>query len=235
MRAVILAGGEGTRLRPYTFVVPKPLLPVGNKPVLRIIIEHLVSHGVDEVVLATGYQAELIQAYFQDGASLGVRIHYIREEEPLGTAGPLRLLGGILRPDEDFILMNGDILTRLDFTRMLGQHRVNAADVTLGVRRIEERSPFGVLHIEQGRIVAVEEKQVRVMHVNAGIYILNARIIPDIPPGFYTMPDVINARLAAGRVVDTYHIEEPWLALEQREQMEQANRAPEDWTPVPCA
>jgi NDP-mannose synthase len=235
MKAVILAGGEGVRLRPYTFVVPKPLLPVGNKPVLRIIIEHLASHGVDEVVLATGYHAELIQAYFRDGEWLNVRIRYIREEQPLGTAGPLRLMGSILGPNEDFILMNGDILTRLDFTRMVGVHQSQRADITLGVRHIEERSPFGVLHIENGQIVRVEEKPVRVSQVNAGIYVLNERIIADVPPGFYTMPDVINARLLAARPVDTYHIDEPWLALEQREQMEQANREPEAWTPVPCA
>lgn len=234
MKAIVLAGGEGTRLRPYTLVVPKPLLPVGNKPVLRIIIEHLCSHGVDEVILATGYQAELIRAYFGDGADLNVRLRYIREEQPLGTAGPLRLLDGVLTPHEDFILMNGDILTRLDFTRMVKQHREAAADITLGVRRIEERSPYGVLQLDDGRITAVEEKQVRIIHISAGIYVLNARIIADIPSGFYTMPDVINARLAAGRPVETYQIDEPWLALEQQEHMEQANRAPDAWTPVPC-
>ncbi len=236
MKALILAGGEGTRLRPYTFVVPKPLLPVGNKPVLRIIIEHLKAHGVDEVVLATGYHAELIQAYFGNGTNLGISIRYVREEQPLGTAGPLTLLNGMLQKEEDFILMNGDILTKLNFRRMVERHKERGADVTLGVRRLEERSPYGVLHLENEQLVRVEEKQVRVSYINAGIYVLSQRVLSEIPQrSFYTMPDVINTRVRQGLPVEVYQIEEPWLALEQPEQLEQANRAPEDWTTVLCA
>lgn len=235
MKAVILAGGEGTRLRPYTFVVPKPLLPVGHKPVLQIIIEHLCSHKVKEIFLAIGYLGELIEAYFGDGERYDVNITYLREVKPLGTAGSLRLLGDRLSSGEDFILMNGDILTKLDFARMVQVHRSRQADVTVGVRRLEERSPYGVLHMRDDVLVAIEEKPTRVSYVNAGIYVLNQRVVSDIPEDtFYTMPDLVNGRLQRGQRVEVFHINEPWLALEHPQHLEEANRAPERWTSVPC-
>lgn len=236
MKAVILAGGEGTRLRPYTFVVPKPLLPVGRKPVLQIIIEHLRSHDVREIVLAVGYRGELIEAYFGDGARHDVGITYLRETKPLGTAAPLALLGDRVAAGEDFILMNGDILTKLDFRRVVASHQGRAAELTMGVKRLEERSPYGVLRLDGDALAGVDEKPLRVTHVNTGIYVVNERALREIPRDtYYTMPDLVNARLAAGRPVNVFHVEEPWLALEQPEHLEEANRAPEQWTPIPCA
>lgn len=235
MKAVILAGGEGARLRPYTFVVPKPLLPVRRKPVLQIIVEHLRSHDVREIILATGYLGELIEAYFGTGERYEVRISYVREAKPLGTAAPLTLLGDRLAVGEDFILMNGDILTKLDFRRLVEHHRRRKSALTIGVKRLEEQSPYGVLRLEGEALVGIEEKPRRTSDVNAGIYVVNERVVGEIPRDtYYTMPDLVNARLRAGRPVHVFHIEEPWLALEQAEHLEEANRAPDRWTAIPC-
>lgn len=230
MKAVVLAGGEGTRLRPYTFVVPKPLLPVGEKPVLQIIIEHLRTHDVDEIVIALGYLGELIKSYFGDGARYGVTLRYLEEAKPLGTAGPLALLGDELG-DELIVLMNGDILTKMDFTRLLASHDVSTTGIAVGIKRLEEQSPYGVLEIEGDELQGIVEKPVRVQYINAGMYLLNPKVCRDIPADtYYTMPDLVNDRLRRGERVSVFHVDEPWLAVESAQHLEAANREPEFWT-----
>ncbi|HVM01440.1 MAG TPA: sugar phosphate nucleotidyltransferase [Acidimicrobiales bacterium] len=231
MKAVILAGGHGTRLRPYTFVVPKPLLPVGDKPVLQIIVEHLGSHGIHEIVVATGYLGELIKSYFKDGSAYGAQISYLDETKPLGTAGPLAMLRERLSPGEPFVVMNGDILTKLDFTRVIHHHSPDRTDLSIGVKRLEQQSPYGVLRIEDGRLLEVREKPISVEYINAGIYLVNERVLQEIPEDtYYTMPDLVNMRLEQGRPVDVFTVDEPWLALEGPQHLEEANREPEHWT-----
>src|SRR3954452_3040375 len=152
-RAVILAGGLGTRLRPYTTVLPKPLMPIGDRPILDIVIRQLAAAGFERVTIATGHLAELIEAFFGDGSSYGVPIDYFREGEPLGTVGALALIDGL---DEDFLLMNGDILTDMDLAGLLAKHsdsdavasiatRVRDVQVSLGVLKMEDDSDPGRL------------------------------------------------------------------------------------------
>lgn len=230
MKAVILAGGQGTRLRPYTFVVPKPLLPVGDSPVLQIIIEHLRSHDIHEIVVALGYLGELIRSYFRDGRQYGVEITYLEEDQPLGTAGPLGLLRHRLDPDELVLLMNGDILTNLDFTQVIKEHDAADTDISMGVKRLEERSPYGVLDIDGGELRAIIEKPVRTEYINAGIYLVNERTLRDIPDAtYFTMPELVNTRLAQGHRVKVFPVDDTWLALEAPHHLEMANRDPERW------
>src|SRR5712692_1407087 len=144
MKAVILVGGLGTRLRPLTFSIPKSLLPVGEKPVLRIIIDQLKRSGITELILATGYQAELIQTFCGDGSKFGVRISYVHEHKALWTAGPLSLVRNRLGKKEHFLLMNGDIVTELDFRHFIISSKENGCDLTVGYTKYLYRSPFGV-------------------------------------------------------------------------------------------
>jgi NDP-sugar pyrophosphorylase family protein len=143
MNAVVMCGGLGTRLRPLTYAIPKPLLPVGEKPILELIIESLREHGIREIILSVGYRAELIETYFGDGSGFRVEISYIREREPLGTAGALRLVGE--RVSDDFLMLNGDLLTRLDFRQMVAAHREQGADLTIGTRTHSVQIPYGVV------------------------------------------------------------------------------------------
>lgn len=230
MKAVILAGGEGTRLRPYTFVVPKPLLPVGDRPVLQIIMEHLRSHNIQEIIVALGYLGALIKSYFRDGSQYGVNITYLEEAKPLGTAGPLRLLRKRLLPNELVLLMNGDILTNLDFTRVMKEHDAADTDISMGVKRLEEQSPYGVLDIVDGELRAIIEKPVRTEYINAGIYLVNERTLREIPDDtYFTMPQLVNTRLDQGHRVKVFPVDDTWLAVEAPHHLEAANRDPGRW------
>src|SRR6266852_2145532 len=158
MKALILAGGLGTRLRPLTFSIPKPLLPIGETPILQIIIEQMKTAGIEEIILATGYQAELIRTFCGDGSKFGVNISYVHEHEPLGTAGPLSLARRHFEPDQTFLLMNGDILTKLDFAEFLEAGARSNYDLTVGYTKYLYNSPFGVLSIAGNTIQDITEK-----------------------------------------------------------------------------
>lgn len=231
MKAVILVGGMGTRLRPLTFSIPKPLLPVGEKAILQIIIEQLRDAGFQELILATGYQAELIQAFCGDGSRFGVRVRYVKEEQNLGTAGPLSLVRDQFPQDEFFLLMNGDILTRLNFRSFMECSRKDGSDLSVGYVNYTYRSPFGVLSIDGGQVTWVTEKPVQEYPVSAGIYCVKGTAlewIPDNRP--FTMPELIQALVAAGRRVRAHHIRECWMGLESVAHFEEAvkelNNAP---------
>ena len=150
MKAMILAGGMGTRLRPLTFSIPKPLLPVGEKPILQKIIEQLREAGVTDLILATGYQAELVRAFCGDGSKFGVSVTYIHEHQPLGTAGPAGALKGQIPPSELLLLMNGDLITDLDFRDSSNPAAPAACDLTVAYAKYIYRSPYGVLSIADG-------------------------------------------------------------------------------------
>jgi mannose-1-phosphate guanylyltransferase len=223
MKAVILVGGMGTRLRPLTFSIPKPLLPVGEKPILQIILEQLRAAGTEEVILATGYQAELIQAFCGDGSRFQLAISYFREEMPLGTAGPLSLVRHHFDADEHFLLMNGDILTNLDFGAFVDFSRRRQWSLTVGYTRHVYRSPFGVLSIKNDMLQSIVEKPAHEYCVSAGIYSIKGSALQWIPDReFFTVPDLMRALLAANKPVGCYYIEDCWMGLETVEHFEEA-------------
>ncbi len=227
MKAVILAGGKGVRLRPLTYTIPKPLLPVGEKPILEEIIERLKPFGVQEFVIAVGYRAELIETYFRDGAQLGVHIDYVRESHPLGTAGPLALVRSSieLAPGEPLLVMNGDILTDLDMRAFVEFHRQGGYDVTVATRKFELQHPYGVLRLDGQRVTGIVEKPAVTDIVSAGIYAIQPSALDVIPDDtFFDMPDLVNKLLAQGRPVGAYHFVGEWLAIDRLEQLEDAGR-----------
>jgi NDP-sugar pyrophosphorylase family protein len=223
MKAVILVGGRGTRLQPLTFSIPKPLLPVGEKALLQLIIEQLRTAGFCDLVLATGYHAELIQAFCGDGSKFGVRISYVKENQHLGTAGPLSLVKNRFHDHEFFLVMNGDILTKLDFKQFVAASRKSDRDLTVGYVNYVYRSPFGVLSIADGQVVGVKEKPSQEYPISTGIYCVKGTALELIPEDtFFTMPELIHALLAAGRAVGAYHIRECWMGLESIQHFEEA-------------
>lgn len=221
MKAVILSGGLGTRLAPLTTLVPKPLLPVGTKSILEIIIERLKKFDCDEVILAINYKAEFFENYFKSIPSLGVKISFSKETEPLGTAGPIRLVAD--RLNEPFIVMNGDILTTIDFDRMMHLHTEKHASLTMATKEIQMPFHYGVVESKNGwRVDAVKEKPPLLAEVNAGVYIMNPEIAKGIPEGFYNMTDLIPELISNGDIVAKYKITEYWMDIGQMQHYEQA-------------
>ncbi len=210
-RAVLLAGGKGTRLRPYTVVLPKPLVPVGDYPILEIIVRQLAHDGFDHLTFAVNHQAELINAFFGDGSRWKIRIDYAFEDEPLGTMGPLRHIDDL---PPHFLVMNGDILTTLNFAAFLDDHSASGRLFTVAAARREERSEYGVLQVDDPnqpeRIVGFQEKPIIAYDVSMGVYAVNRDVIAHIPPsgpfGFdELMLRLIEARLYPGvERFDTY-------------------------------
>jgi NDP-sugar pyrophosphorylase family protein len=223
MKAMILAGGMGTRLRPLTFSIPKPLLPVGEKPILQKIMEQLRDAGITDLVLATGYQAELIRAFCGDGSKFGVSITYVHEHQPLGTAGPAGALKGQLTPGELLLLMNGDLITDLDFREFVESSRASGCDLTVAYTKHTYRSPYGVLSIADGTVQGVTEKPATEYAISAGIYCLSGAALDLIPEEtFYTMPELMTTLLAAGKRIHAYPIAGTWMGLESIEHFSEA-------------
>jgi NDP-sugar pyrophosphorylase family protein len=231
-RAVLMVGGMGRRLRPYTYIIPKPLIPIGDKPILEIIIRQIVSHGFDDITMACGYQADRIRAYFQDGSIFGCNIDYIVEEDGawMGTAGSLRrinrLKGGA------FLLMNGDLLTRLDYSNMYEFHRKQGTPLTIGLARHKQKMTFGVVETNgrADRIKCIHEKPVQEFLINSGIYILEPRAVEFLPPsGPCDMPDFIERIMAGGEEVASYPIDEYWLDVGNIDNLEKARKDFADW------
>jgi NDP-sugar pyrophosphorylase family protein len=215
MKAVVLVGGQGKRLRPLTFAVPKPLLAVGETPILQLILEQLRDAGCLDVTLATGYLAQLIEAFCGDGSRFGVRTSYIHEAKPLGTAGPLSLLRGRIEPDEFFILMNGDIVSRVKFPALVEFARSRDFELTVGYVDCVYQSPYGVLTLDGDEVAGVVEKPRVNYHVSSGIYVLKGSALARIPDdAFFTIPDLIQAVRAAGGRVGAYAIREYWQGVE---------------------
>jgi len=232
MRAVILAGGLGTRLRPLTYSVPKPLLPVGETPILEIIIKRLREFGFDELIVAVGYRHELIETYFKGGEQFGVSIDYVREPERLGTAGPLSLVRKQFQfaRDETFLMMNGDILTKIDLNKMLIHHRQHGYELTVATRQHSYQVPFGVLEIASGVVQKISEKPTAHYDVSAGIYYMQSSVLasaPDDRP--FDMPDLITVLLREQRPVGAFFFDSYWLAVEDLHHIEEARHWLEQW------
>ena len=212
MKAIILAGGLGTRLKPFTEVIPKPLLPIGEKAVLEIQIEHLEEYGFDEIYLATNYKSRYIKNFFGDGSQYGVTLKISKEEKPLGTVGPLSLLKNELK--KPFLVMNGDILTRLNFSRMYEFALNKEAKLTIGVKKILTPFRFGNIESEGDYVTKIEEKPDIETNVLAGVYIMKPEIFDYIPEGEpYGMDQLIKEMLSGNDPIARYQIKEYWLDI----------------------
>ena len=211
-RAVILAGGTGTRLRPYTVVLPKPLMPIGEFPILEVIVRQLARCGFDRITMAVNHQAELIKAFFQDGGKWGLRIDYSLEDKPLGTMGPLRLIGDLPR---DFLVMNGDILTDLDFGKLHDDHAASDSVFTISSSCREEIIDFGVLETDgAGRLTNFREKPRSRYEVSMGVYMLSARVLSYIPPERqYGFDNLMLDLIAAGETIAVRRFGGYWLDI----------------------
>ncbi len=219
----LMAGGFGTRLHPLTKSTPKPLLEVGNKPILKMIIEQFIDYGFHNFYISTYFEAEQIKNYFKNGESLNVSIEYIHESKPLGTAGSLGLLSDDL-PDLPIIVMNGDLLTKVDFKNLLNFHGEHNSEATMCVREYDFQVPYGVVEIYNYKIKAVKEKPVHSFFVNAGIYVLNRSLINKLDGKSYLdMTDFLEKELNNGGV-NAFPIHEYWLDIGRIEEYEKANR-----------
>ena len=220
-RAVIMAGGEGTRLRPFTQTIPKPLLPLGRKPIAQIIVERLRDCGITEITMTLGYAAELIRAFFQSGSQFGVNVSYFHEPTRMGTAGCLAHIPEIR--EAPFLVSNGDILTDLDYSAFLDEHTASGAALTLATRREQVIIPYGVLKLDGDRILSVEEKPCMEYCFNAGLYAISPEALGHIPQDRpFDMTDLINALLAAGQSVRNVPLEGLWFDLARVDDFEKA-------------
>ncbi len=223
-RAVILAGGLGTRLRPYTTVLPKPLMPIGDRPVLDVVVRQLHRSGFDRITIATGHLAELIEAFFGDGARFGVSIDYFRESRPLGTVGSLALIDDL---DDDFLVMNGDVLTDIDYGALLEQHVRSDAVATIAVARRSVQISLGVLHFsadgDASRLAGYEEKPVLDYDASMGVYCFSPSAVRHVEPGErLDFPELVQRLLATGEVVRGWRSDAYWLDIGRHEDYEQA-------------
>jgi len=196
-RAIILAGGKGTRLRPYTVVLPKPLMPIGEFPILEVIVRQLVRHGFDHITMAVNHQAEIIRAFFQDGAKWGVKIDYSLEDKPLSTMAPLRLIHDL---PENFLVMNGDILTDLSYSDFFEEHVSKNNIFTISAHMREQKVDYGVLEMDaSNHLTGFREKPSTEYLVSMGVYMASRRIIDLIPEGkSYGFDNLMLDLLAAG-------------------------------------
>lgn len=213
MKAVILAGGKGTRLAPYTAVLPKPLMPMGDMPILEVVLRQLKSRGIDSVDIAVGHLAELIRALFGCGEKLGLDIRYSIEDAPLGTAGPLTLVDGL--GEETFLVMNGDILTTLDYADLVRHHKAHGAVATIAMYTRQVKIDFGVLETdEHGRLRDIIEKPTKEYSVSMGIYVFEPHVLKYLKHNERRdFPDLVKDLLAAGEHVAVYPFSGYWLDI----------------------
>jgi dTDP-glucose pyrophosphorylase/predicted transcriptional regulator len=220
--AVLLVGGLGSRLRPLTDNKPKPLIAVGGRPVLETIVRQLRDHGIRHMYFAVKYMADAIKEHFGDGGDLGVRIDYLEESTPLGTAGALGLLSET--PDVPFIVMNGDILTNVNFSELLTYHEAQDAAATVTTRTFEIEIPFGVVENIEHQIKSIEEKPLRQFQVNAGIYVFAPDVLNQINPNQHLdMPDLLTTLIGSDATVASFPIHEYWIDIGRLEDLNQAS------------
>ena len=223
---VLMAGGLGSRLMPLTENCPKPMLPVGGKPILESILESFLEQGFHQFFISVNYLAHSVRDHFGDGSQWGVDISYLHEDKRLGTAGALSLLPE--RPSEPLVVMNGDLLTKARFDSMLNFHAEHGAAATMAVREYDFQVPYGVVQLNGANIAAIEEKPVHRFFVNAGIYTLSPTALEHIPNDvLFDMPTLFERMLAAGHSTSAYPLREHWLDIGRLEEFERAQR---DWS-----
>jgi NDP-sugar pyrophosphorylase family protein len=221
MKAVVLAGGKGARLAPYTKILPKPLMPIDDMPILEILLRQMKRAGVSEVILTVGHLAGLLRAFFQDGRRLGVKILYSYEEKPLGTAGPLSLVEGL---DDTFLVTNGDILTTLDIKTLVESHRASGAIATIATHHRQVHVDLGVIQFDSSnQVVGYIEKPNFEFQVSMGIYVFQPDILKYIPQGQYLdFPDLVLRLIENGEHVMGYPFSGYWQDLGRPDDYERA-------------
>ncbi len=218
---VLMAGGLGQRLRPLTDDCPKPMLRIGSKPILEIILESFAAQGFHRFAVSVNYKSEMVESYFGNGDKWDVAIEYIHEPRRMGTAGALSLLSR--RPEAPFLVMNGDVLTTVRFRQLLDLHQERHAVATMCVRNYDVEVPFGVVEMEDGRLTRMVEKPRTQHFINAGIYVLSPEMLDHIPADRPSdMPDVLNAMARSGRTVAVFPIQEYWLDIGRHTDLERA-------------
>jgi NDP-sugar pyrophosphorylase family protein len=223
-RVVLMVGGKGSRLRPLTDDCPKPMLNVGNKPLLETILENFIEYGFYKFFLSVNYKSEMIEDYFGDGAKWDVNIQYLRENESLGTAGALSLLPE--KPKLPLIVMNGDLLTKINFQQLMEFHDEQEANATMCVRKYDLQVPYGVvtMDLENQEIRKISEKPVHSFFVNAGVYVLQPEMLSFIPDQkYYDMPSLFEHLIEKKYVTGAFPIHEYWLDIGQRDDLIRAN------------
>lgn len=219
--AVVMAGGRGTRLAPLTDHTPKPMLRVAGRPILERIVLHLVGHGIRRIFLSINYLSQVIESHFGDGSQFGAQIEYLREEQPLGTAGALTLLPAV--PEAPVLVMNGDLVTQADVGALLDFHERGKQGISVAVRKYFHTVPFGCVELDGDRVASLEEKPTLSRLVNAGIYVLAPAVVARVPLGREsTTPALIEQAIAAGETVRALEIEDDWIDVGQREQFKRA-------------
>jgi NDP-sugar pyrophosphorylase family protein len=223
MRAAILAGGLGTRLRPYTTILPKPLVPVGDRPILELILAWLRGSGVDRVDVCIGHLGELIQTYFSQSETIppGLQVSWHWESQALGTAGALGLIGDV---DETLLVVNGDILTDLDPAGMLDFHRSQEAALTIATRQAQVETELGVIEHDGGRVSGYREKPVLSYSASMGIYAYEPRALHALPDGLCQFPDLVLELLARGERVAAFETDAEWHHVGTLEQVSETTR-----------
>jgi NDP-mannose synthase len=223
MKAVILAGGLGTRLKPFTEVIPKPLLPIGEKAVLEIQIEHLKQHGFDKIYLATNYKSNYIENFFGDGSRYGVDLKISQEEKPLGTVGPLTLLKSELT--EPFVVMNGDILSNINFTKFYEFASTKESLLSISIKKIIMPYAFGNIFFNEDLVTGIEEKPDIITYALAGIYAMKPDILNLIPDNeYYGMDSLIKKMLSESQPISKYELNEYWLDIGRIDDFEAAQK-----------
>ena len=224
MRAVILAGGKGVRLRPYTTTLPKPLMPVGERPILGIVIEQLRACGVERVTMAVNHMAEIIMAFFGSGEKFGLEIDYSLEDKPLGTIAPLKLIKDL---PERFIVMNGDTLTDMDYAALYRAHEDSGKPLTIATYQRRVDVDFGVLKVDEASesLTAFEEKPSYRFEVSTGVYVFDRRLLERVPENEpYGLDDLVLGMLADGVPINAYRFDGYWLDIGRPSDYDQANR-----------
>ncbi len=221
MKAIVLAGGRGTRLAPYTKILPKPLMPIGDMPILEILLRQMQQVGIDEVVLTVGPMAELLRAFFQNGDRFGLKISYSKEDKPLGTAGPLSLIDGLT---ETFLVTNGDVLTTLDLNRLVGTHRESGATATIAMHERQVNVDLGVIECNgDNQVTGYIEKPSYDFRVSMGIYVFEPRVLRYVPHNQYLdFPDLVLRLLEAGEKVQGFPFDGYWQDLGRPDDYENA-------------
>ncbi len=220
-KVVLMVGGFGKRLKPLTNNTPKPMLRVGGKPVLQSILENFVASGYRDIVMCVNYKSKTIQEYFDDGSKFGANIQYILEKQKMGTAGALSILKK--KPTKPFFVMNGDILTNLNFDKMMDFHIENRSLATMCVRKYANKVPYGVVQQKNGTILSIEEKPIHSHLMNAGIYILDPKCIGLIPKEFYDMPSLFQKMISKNKKIISFPLQEYWLDIGRLADLEKAN------------
>jgi dTDP-glucose pyrophosphorylase len=221
-KVVLMVGGLGTRLRPLTYDTPKPLLKVGDKPILEIIVENFSKYGFKDFIFSANYKSAMIEEYFGDGKKFGVNIEYFHEQKRMGTAGSLSFIKEQLT--EDFFIMNGDLLTNINFEHLINFHNNSDSKATMCIREYDFQVPYGVVNIQDCNVVSIEEKPVHKFYVNAGIYMLSPSVLKHIPEdSFFDMPTLFDVLIQSKVKTLSFPIREYWLDIGEIGEYNKAN------------